>query len=171
VQADCWLSGSADTQVRRYVKGKPELSGSAYKIGKPVECVAIDPKGKNVAIASCVTRLQVIFISIHTFVSRESSVRIFELEDKNKVRLLEGHTKGVRRVTWHPSGSLLVRPVHRIFAVSHKFTTRQRAVPRATSSSGMFQRKNPKSCRPSKASSPLWTIKRKRSISCVIHGI
>ena len=38
----------------------------------------------------------------------EFSVKIVDLEDIMKVSVLRGHEGGVRRVTWHPSASLVV---------------------------------------------------------------
>ncbi|KII92369.1 hypothetical protein PLICRDRAFT_102810 [Plicaturopsis crispa FD-325 SS-3] len=88
---DCWLSGCADSEVRRYVQGKAELDGLVTSaIGVAIRCVAVDPKGKRVAVTS-----------------DELAVKLIELEDTIKIELLNGHAKGVRRATWHPSGSLL----------------------------------------------------------------
>ncbi|KAJ3551325.1 hypothetical protein NM688_g4769 [Phlebia brevispora] len=88
---DCWLSGSADSEVRRYGKGKPDLEGLVTSFpGVSVYCVAVDPKGSRVAASS-----------------EEPIIKVVDLQNTSNVSLLKGHTKAVRRVTWHPSGSLL----------------------------------------------------------------
>ncbi|KAI8993813.1 hypothetical protein BD414DRAFT_480518 [Trametes punicea] len=88
---DCWFSGSKDSDVRRYEAGKPTLQGLVTSAaGIPIRCVAVDPKGKKVAVTS-----------------DEPTVKIVDLEDITQVVMLEGHTKAVRKATWHPSGSLL----------------------------------------------------------------
>lgn len=40
---------------------------------------------------------------------RELHIKIFETNDLLKVTSLNGHKKGVRAITWDPSGSILVR--------------------------------------------------------------
>lgn len=59
LQAECWLSGSKDGDVRRYEKfkpgsdAKPALEGlvtSAH--GVSIRCVAPNPDGKRVAVTS-----------------------------------------------------------------------------------------------------------------------
>lgn len=42
----------------------------------------------------------------------DKAVKVIDLQDTKKIVLLEGHSKGVRRATWHPSGTLLVRLYH-----------------------------------------------------------
>lgn len=39
----------------------------------------------------------------------ETVVKVIDLDDTTKIKLLEGHKKGVRGVSWHPSGSIVVR--------------------------------------------------------------
>jgi hypothetical protein len=52
-QDDCWLSGSEDAEVRRYAKDRGEMVGMVTSANAvPIRCVAIDPKGKRVAVAS-----------------------------------------------------------------------------------------------------------------------
>ncbi|KAI0371170.1 hypothetical protein BV20DRAFT_965857 [Pilatotrama ljubarskyi] len=88
---DCWLSGSKDSDVRKYELGKPTLQGLvANAAGVPIRCIAVDPKGKRVAVTS-----------------DEPVVKVIHLGDITNMATLEGHTKAVRRATWHPSGSLL----------------------------------------------------------------
>ncbi|KAK0455435.1 uncharacterized protein EV420DRAFT_1553616 [Desarmillaria tabescens] len=85
--ADCWLSGSEDAQVRRYLKNSNECDGYAASVnGVPVRCLAIDSKGRRLAVGS-----------------DELSVKVIDMEDPAKVNSLEGHQSGVRRVTWHPT--------------------------------------------------------------------
>ncbi|KDQ57598.1 hypothetical protein JAAARDRAFT_193900 [Jaapia argillacea MUCL 33604] len=89
--SDCWLSGSDDSQVRRYAKGKNDLEGLITTAnGVSIRSLAVDPEGRRVAVAS-----------------EESFVKIIDLEDTSKITLLQGHKRCIRRVTWHPSGSLL----------------------------------------------------------------
>jgi hypothetical protein len=53
IQNSCWLSGSEDGEVRRYMKGSSDLDGLVVSAaGVPIRCVAADPKGKRVAVAS-----------------------------------------------------------------------------------------------------------------------
>ncbi|PCH43744.1 hypothetical protein WOLCODRAFT_122518 [Wolfiporia cocos MD-104 SS10] len=88
---DCWFSGSEDAEVRRYTHGKPKLEGLVTSaIGVAIRDVAVDPKGARIAVTS-----------------DETTVKIIDFEDTTNVMVLKGHTKAVRRVTWHPSGSLL----------------------------------------------------------------
>jgi WD40 repeat protein len=39
----------------------------------------------------------------------DKPVKVIDLQDTKKIVLLEGHSRGVRRAAWHPSGTLLVR--------------------------------------------------------------
>lgn len=39
----------------------------------------------------------------------ETTVRIVELKEVTNVQVLSGHKKCIRKLTWHPSGTLLVR--------------------------------------------------------------
>ncbi|KAF9447940.1 hypothetical protein P691DRAFT_730511 [Macrolepiota fuliginosa MF-IS2] len=87
---DFWLSASDDL-VRRYVKHESQLHGFVTNTnGIRVRCVAIDPKGKRIAVAS-----------------DEVSIKVISAEDNSIVQRLEGHTKGVRRVSWDPTGTYL----------------------------------------------------------------
>jgi chromosome transmission fidelity protein 4 len=48
-----WLSASEDSDVRSYIKHKPELKGLLTGVGGvPVRCVAVDPKGTRAAVTS-----------------------------------------------------------------------------------------------------------------------
>ncbi|TCD67448.1 hypothetical protein EIP91_012365 [Steccherinum ochraceum] len=88
---DIWLSGSVDDVVRQYAQGSavdPIAITSAK--GVPIRSVAVDPKSQRVAVAS-----------------DEMEIKIIDLEDTTSMKVLTGHKKAVRRVTWHPSGSLL----------------------------------------------------------------
>ncbi|EKM54305.1 uncharacterized protein PHACADRAFT_196736 [Phanerochaete carnosa HHB-10118-sp] len=88
---DCWFTGSEDSEVRQYAKGKDNLLGNVTSaVGVAIRSLAVDPKGERVAVAS-----------------DETSIKIVNIKDITKLTVLKGHTKAVRRVTWHPSGSLL----------------------------------------------------------------
>ncbi|KAH7923714.1 WD40 repeat-like protein [Leucogyrophana mollusca] len=88
---DYWLSGSEDSEVRRYPTGKNELDGLVTSaVGVAVRSLAVDPRGRRVAVTS-----------------DELSVKLIDLEEVTKVTTLSAHKRGVRKVTWHPSGSLL----------------------------------------------------------------
>ncbi|EIN11865.1 hypothetical protein PUNSTDRAFT_63079 [Punctularia strigosozonata HHB-11173 SS5] len=88
---DCWLSGSEDAEVRRYLKGKTELDGLVTSVvGVSVRSLAIDLKGNRVAVTS-----------------DDSNVKLIDLDNTSSICLLSGHSRGVRRSTWHPSGSIL----------------------------------------------------------------
>ncbi|EJD03058.1 WD40 repeat-like protein [Fomitiporia mediterranea MF3/22] len=91
VDNDGWLSGSEDSHVRRYLKTRTEMESLIARANAiPIRYIAADPKGRRVAIAS-----------------DETVVKVIDLDDTTKVQLLEGHKKGVRSATWHPSGSLV----------------------------------------------------------------
>ncbi|KAF9010688.1 hypothetical protein BDQ17DRAFT_1234391 [Cyathus striatus] len=91
VANDYWLSSSEDFEVRRYFKDTTDYDSSVTAaVGVPVRSVAIDSKGKWVAVAS-----------------DELVVKLINMEDITDVHRLEGYKRGVRRVTWHPSGALL----------------------------------------------------------------
>ncbi|KAF8843017.1 WD40 repeat-like protein [Paxillus ammoniavirescens] len=88
---DYWLSGSKDSEVRSYPHGKPDLHGLIMNAaGVCVRALAVDPTGKRVAIAT-----------------DETTVKIIDLDEITNVTALTGHKKCVRKVTWHPSGTLL----------------------------------------------------------------
>ncbi len=36
-------------------------------------------------------------------------MKLVDMNETTNIKLLEGHTRGVRCATWHPSGTLLVR--------------------------------------------------------------
>ncbi|KAJ7703219.1 hypothetical protein B0H17DRAFT_95568 [Mycena rosella] len=92
VSDDCWVSASADADVRRYFKNTGQMEAIITNTRSvPARCVAIDPRGKTLAVAS-----------------DELDVRLINLDDPTiQVKVLKGHRKGVRRVTWHPTAPLL----------------------------------------------------------------
>ncbi|KAL5507206.1 MCL1 [Sanghuangporus vaninii] len=86
-----WLSGSEDSHVRRYLKTGTDLESLIMRANAiPIRYISVDPKGRRVAVAS-----------------DETVVKIIDLDETTNVKLLEGHRKGVRSATWHPSGTLL----------------------------------------------------------------
>ncbi|KAG9316728.1 hypothetical protein JVU11DRAFT_2788 [Chiua virens] len=86
-----WFSGSKDSEVRSYLHGKPNLHALVMgAAGACIQAVAVDPAGDRVAIAT-----------------DETTVRIIEVKDVANVQVLNGHKKCVRKLTWHPSGTLL----------------------------------------------------------------
>jgi len=98
--------------MRRYVKDKGELDGLVTSsIGVPVRCVAIDPKGRRVAVASeyVINCPSLMFPCILMQDVSELSVKIVDMEDIIRVCVLDGHARGVRKATWHPSAPLVVR--------------------------------------------------------------
>ena len=48
----------------------------------------------------------------------EPDVKLIDLDDITKISILKGHTKAVRKATWHPSGSLIVRAMDSYFLCS-----------------------------------------------------
>lgn len=91
---------------------------------------------------------------ILTKLSSEFSVKIVELEDIMKVSVLRGHEGGVRRVTWHPFTSLVVRLQPYAFSLPHLTNDliRQHVGQMAKLWSGMFQEMSRGSNPPLKAS-------------------
>ena len=84
--------------------------------GVAIRCIACDPKGKKMAVASECVRLHVLYglalypVFIHDFfLHSETTIRIIDIEDPLKIQILQGHKRGVRNVSWHPSEDLLVR--------------------------------------------------------------
>ncbi|KAJ7725842.1 hypothetical protein DFH07DRAFT_1002167 [Mycena maculata] len=88
---DCWLSSSLDGEVKCYEKATRKYEGSVTSLNVPVRCVAIDPRGKTVAVAS-----------------DELTIRLVDMDDRLNVKLLTGgHRSEVRKATWHPTESFL----------------------------------------------------------------
>ncbi|KAJ6609897.1 WD40-repeat-containing domain protein [Mycena sp. CBHHK59/15] len=96
ISDDYWFSGSEDSEVRRYVKDSGQLDGylTAAK-SEAVRCVAIDPRGKTVAVAS-----------------DELDVKLVDMDDPIKVKFLKGHRRGICKTTWHPTAPLLTTCGH-----------------------------------------------------------
>lgn len=95
--------------MRRYSKNKSELEGLVTGVaGVSIRSVAVDPRGKSVAVTSeyASTHLNKFIKLIRD--NSELTVKVVDLDDTLKIKILKGHTRGVRKVTWHPSGSLLV---------------------------------------------------------------
>ncbi|EIW83036.1 WD40 repeat-like protein [Coniophora puteana RWD-64-598 SS2] len=88
---ECWLSASEDSYIRTYTAGKNTFNGLAGSVkGATINCIAVDPKGKRIAVAS-----------------DELMVKISDLDNISNVQIVDGFKRGVRKVTWDPSGSLL----------------------------------------------------------------
>lgn len=109
LQHDFWLSASDDL-VRRYVKHGTQLHGFVTNTsGIRIRSIAIDTRGKKIAVASesvfpyCFSLL--IYVSIYS----ELIIKVIDVEDNSVVQRLEGHNKGVRRVSWDPTNTFLVR--------------------------------------------------------------
>lgn len=51
------------------------------------------------------------------------TVKVIDLEDTTNMKVLSGHTKAVRRVSWHPSSTILVRSqLFRILEVTERIS-------------------------------------------------
>ncbi|KAJ7497276.1 hypothetical protein FB451DRAFT_1018101 [Mycena latifolia] len=87
---DCWIAAGLDADVRRYTNAGKLEGILTHTRTLPVRCVAIDPRGKTIAVAS-----------------DEFDVRLMNMDDTGNVKLLRGHRAGVRKVTWHPTAPLL----------------------------------------------------------------
>ncbi|TRM69839.1 hypothetical protein BD626DRAFT_422291 [Schizophyllum amplum] len=91
-----WLAAAVDSDVRRFTaKTSPNTQNNYEVIYQPkavtVRALSINPAGTRVAIAS-----------------DETFVKIIELEDITQVQSLDGgHSRGVRGVSWDPSGTLV----------------------------------------------------------------
>ncbi|THH15042.1 hypothetical protein EW146_g5378 [Bondarzewia mesenterica] len=73
---DSWFSGSQDSDVRQYRHGKNEFQALVAGIpAASIQCVAVDPAGKRIAVTS-----------------DETSVRVIDIEDIAKVSSLHAHT-------------------------------------------------------------------------------
>jgi len=59
---------------------------------------------------SCI-RVSDRFAFIECFIS-EAAIKVINIEDVVDVSILHGHNDVVRKVTWEPSGSFLVRPFY-----------------------------------------------------------
>ncbi|KAF7361915.1 Chromosome segregation protein [Mycena venus] len=91
VSDDCWLSATQDGDVRRYLKDSGNFDGLVTDVkGIALRCVAIDPRGQTVAVAS-----------------DEENVRLIDLNDTVKIKLLTEPKTGSRKATWHPTAALL----------------------------------------------------------------
>ncbi|KAI0727995.1 hypothetical protein C8Q72DRAFT_974843 [Fomitopsis betulina] len=89
--SEAWFSGSHDSEVRKYAIDRTEMDGLVTSAaGVAIRSMAVNPNGGRIAVTS-----------------DEPIVKVIDLEDTTNVVLLEGHTKAVRKITWHPSGSLL----------------------------------------------------------------
>ncbi|KIY69555.1 hypothetical protein CYLTODRAFT_488848 [Cylindrobasidium torrendii FP15055 ss-10] len=91
--ADTLLVGFTDSSVKSYTANTIEttFTGNFASTGSEVvQCIAIDAEGKKVAVGS-----------------QDTELRIIELENPTSIFTLEGHTGGVRKVSWHPRRQVL----------------------------------------------------------------
>lgn len=52
-QGSSWFTGSEDSEVRQYAKGKNTLEGNVTSaIGVAIRSMAVDPKGSRIAVSS-----------------------------------------------------------------------------------------------------------------------
>ncbi|KDR75022.1 hypothetical protein GALMADRAFT_248867 [Galerina marginata CBS 339.88] len=87
---DGWISGCLDGEARRYSRFNSEMDTVVTSFVSPIRCVAIDPTDRRIAVTS-----------------DEPKVKVVELEDTERIVMLEGYASGVRSATWHPSSTLL----------------------------------------------------------------
>ncbi|KAJ3879921.1 hypothetical protein F5051DRAFT_401323 [Lentinula edodes] len=88
---DCWLSGSEDGCVRRYIKDKDELHGNiTEEAALAVRCIALNEQGTRLAVTS-----------------DNPSAKVIDMEDTLKLTTLYGHRHNVRRASWRPKSSIL----------------------------------------------------------------
>ncbi|KIJ49698.1 hypothetical protein M422DRAFT_59357 [Sphaerobolus stellatus SS14] len=86
-----WFSGCLDSCVRVYdTYGSSMETFLTRAVAVPIRSIAVDAKSERVAVAS-----------------DELEVKLIDLKDSSNIQKLEGHKKGVRAVTWHPSGTIL----------------------------------------------------------------
>lgn len=52
----------------------------------------------------------------------EAAIKVIDVEDIINVSILHGHNDVVRKVTWEPSGSFLVRPCYSYITISIRLT-------------------------------------------------
>ncbi|KIY53105.1 hypothetical protein FISHEDRAFT_63502 [Fistulina hepatica ATCC 64428] len=89
---DCWLSASKNGTVRRYAHSATTSQQLVTTVpGLAVRDIAFNPSGTRVAVTS-----------------DEPVVKIIDIEDITQVLKLEGGHDGIiRRVTWHPTESIV----------------------------------------------------------------
>ncbi|KAJ8518145.1 hypothetical protein ONZ45_g4749 [Pleurotus djamor] len=120
VAHDYWVSGSEDSEVRRYVKDKGEIDGLVTTAkGVPIRCLAIDPKGKRVAVASDEISAKVVDIEdiMQTTCGSDGKILAWDVSTTTPklVKTLDGIIPTVIDSTapeflhncaavWHPSG-------------------------------------------------------------------
>ena len=82
----------------------------------------------------------------YCLVLSETVVKVIDLDDTTKVKILDGHTRGVRGVSWHPSGSIVVRRFSLLYdmcpTLSHSPHFRPHAVQTGRSLHGMSPKKS-----------------------------
>jgi chromosome transmission fidelity protein 4 len=78
----------------------------------------VDPSGRRVAVASECVRVFVHYYAYSNALAyfSELSVKIIDLDEITNVVVLQGgHKKRIRKTTWHPLGSILVRALNKIY--------------------------------------------------------
>ena len=86
-------------------------------IPSPLTQLPLELRSHRSEYVSCIS-----FANAH-IMHREPEIRLVDLKS-NKVVQLEGHTKAVRRVTWHPSGDFLVSEMTLVLVVSQTLSRR-----------------------------------------------
>ncbi|KAG8966448.1 hypothetical protein FRC03_011986 [Tulasnella sp. 419] len=86
-----WVIGTADAKVQRHGVDN-SLEGFVTQTGgMPVRCVAFSPSGDMLAVGS-----------------DELTVKVVDMEDTLVCSVLQGHKRGLRAASWHPTGKQLI---------------------------------------------------------------
>ena len=78
--------------------------------GDTIRSVAVDLHSKKIAVTSEYAPPYMTPTGTYPRPrNSDKAVKVIDLRDTKKIVVLEGHSRGVRRAAWHPSGALLVR--------------------------------------------------------------